>query len=145
MPIQLDIEIQYFQNFFIGYFLFNFEIPLRRASDLLDGYFNLTEIAPWGYRQGVSYFLALDKQKREAEAYDQALKDLERREDQLYDDLQSCILDQEGYKRHLSRVREERKRLTGQLHQHQRHELDTYLQRANIALEPALRPSNCAI
>lgn len=79
----------------------------------------------------------LDRQKREAESYDQALKSLELREDELYSDLKDGVLDEEGYKRHLGRVREDRKKYSGLLHQYQRQELDTYLQKANIALELA--------
>ncbi len=35
----------------------HFEVPLDTARGLLDSYLNLSVIAPWGYRKGVSYFL----------------------------------------------------------------------------------------
>jgi hypothetical protein len=71
----------------------------------------------------------LKKQQREAEAYDQSMKELEAREDRLYEDLKAGLLDEEGYKRHVLRVREERKKFAVLLHAAQRTELDAYLPR----------------
>ncbi len=60
-----------------------------------------------------------------------------RREDQLYEDVKSCLLDENGYKRQREKVRAERDHYTKLLHESQCHELDAYLERANIVLELA--------
>lgn len=57
--------------------------------------------------------------QRDIESYEAALTSLETREDEIYKDLKAGVLDEEGYHRHVRRVREERARLTGLMKQAQ--------------------------
>jgi hypothetical protein len=84
-----------------------------------------------------SHLATMEKQKRQAATYDEALRSLEVREDEIYGDLKRGVLDEAGHKRQLQKIRDERKHFAALLHDSQRHELDTYLQQANIALELA--------
>jgi hypothetical protein len=75
--------------------------------------------------------------KREAAQFAARLKELEGREDELYEHLRTRVLDEEGYKRQLGRVREERADLTARLAK-ANEGLDTaYLKTAQTTLELA--------
>jgi len=51
---------------------------------------------------------ARGKTIQQAEEYKAALKELEDREDKIYDDLRGGVLDDGGYRRQLQRIRDER-------------------------------------
>jgi hypothetical protein len=51
--------------------------------------------------------------KRELEGYEDALKALESREDDVYEDFKAGALDDAGHRRQLQKVRDERSRFTG--------------------------------
>lgn len=75
--------------------------------------------------------------RREIEGYKVALKNLEGKEDECYQDLKLGILDDAGYQRQLARVRKERERFTDLMAQAQEEIDDAYLVTAKKILELA--------
>lgn len=82
---------------------------------------------------------AQDAKRRQMEGFRAGLKELENGEDELYVDLKRGVLDDEGYKRQLARVRSERLRFTGLLEQAQQAIDGAYLKTAQGTLELATR------
>lgn len=75
--------------------------------------------------------------KRDIESYMAGLKSIENAEDRIYDDHRSGLLNIDGYKRQIDRIREERKRLTLQMAKAQREIDGAYLATAQRVLELA--------
>ena len=61
----------------------------------------------------------IEATKREIEAFKQGLVELEGAEDEAYEDLRKAILDDEGYRRRIKRVREKRSEFTAMMEQKQ--------------------------
>jgi hypothetical protein len=75
---------------------------------------------------------------KEAEGYNVALKELEGREDKIYDDLKASILDDVGYRRQLQRLRDERAHYTRLLHDANFATTDAVIEKAETILELAI-------
>ncbi len=74
---------------------------------------------------------------REIAGYKAALKELENREDEIYDDHRRGLLDESGYRRQIERVRSERERMTDLMSKAQSMIDDAYLVTAKKILELA--------
>lgn len=86
-----------------------------------------------------AHHLAQESKRLQMEGYRSSLKELENAEDQAYLYLDRKVLDEDGYKRQIARVREERQRYTRLLEEGQRAVDGTYLITAQRILELATR------
>jgi hypothetical protein len=82
--------------------------------------------------------LACEAVRKEMAAYMAALLELEGREDMAYDDLKRGVLDDQGYKRQLKRVRDDRHHYTGLLEEAQLNLNGAYKETAQSILELAI-------
>ena len=78
-----------------------------------------------------------ESRRREIAGYQAALTALENKEDEIYDDHRRGLLDEDGYKRQIERVRGERRRMTGLMEKAQYMIDDAYLETAKKILELA--------
>lgn len=69
--------------------------------------------------------------------YRQASLDLERREDELYDDYKKDVMDEDGYRRQLRRVRDERRHYERLLEQAQTSITNTFYETSQRIIELA--------
>lgn len=78
-----------------------------------------------------------EERRRQMKHFKEGLNKLQEREDALYDDRTSGLLDDEGYRRQLKRVRDDRTRLTEGLERATEEDEDRYLVNARRTLELA--------
>ena len=76
---------------------------------------------------------------RQTEQYQLSLRELEGLEDRICDDLKNGVLDEVGYRRHLDRLSEERRRLTGLLENSQINLNGAFRETASSILELAAK------
>lgn len=74
---------------------------------------------------------------RQADSYKDALRALEQREDRIYDDYTQSVLDEDGYRRQLRRIREERSHFTNLLTEADQTIADAGMETAKSILELA--------